>query len=266
MKVENYRRVTDYVSGLMQRGRYAFTSNEAGAALGGTKDAVKLALNRLRRKGDIASPMRGFYVIVPSDYRALGCLPADQFIPDLLQRSAISYYVGLLSAAQYHGAAHHRPQVFQVMVEKPRRAIVCGKVRVCFHVRKHLCDVPVQQMNTLRGTIAISTPAATAFDLIGYEAQIGGLGAVATLLADLAEKLDADDLGQLAPRVPLPWSQRLGYLLDQIGEAPRALALKNFVQEQAREAVPLAPSICADNMPRDRAWKLIINTGFEVEA
>ena len=30
------------------------------------------------------------------------------------------YYVALLSAAAYHGAAHQKPQVFQVMV--PRRA------------------------------------------------------------------------------------------------------------------------------------------------
>ncbi len=29
-----------------------------------------------------------------------------------------SYYVGLLSAAEYNGAVHHRPQVFQVMVAK----------------------------------------------------------------------------------------------------------------------------------------------------
>src|SRR5690606_8103201 len=128
------------------------TSSDAARALDASRDAVKLALNRMRRKGEVASPVRGFYVIVPPEYRALGSLPADQFIPALMEHSGAPYYAGLLTAAQYHGAAHHRPQEFQVMVGKPRRAIVCGKVRVAFHVRKHVADVPVQKINTPRGT------------------------------------------------------------------------------------------------------------------
>jgi hypothetical protein len=132
------------------------------------------------------------------------------------------YYAGLLTAAQYHGAAHHRPQEFQVMLAKARRPIVCGRVRVAFHVRKNISDVPLQHINTPRGTVAVSTPAATAYDLVGYEAKIGGLDAVATILVELAEKLDAETLAALGPTVPLPWVQRLGYLLEHIGEAPRA--------------------------------------------
>ncbi|MDX2055824.1 MAG: nucleotidyl transferase AbiEii/AbiGii toxin family protein [Polyangiaceae bacterium] len=42
---------------------------------------------------------------MPPEYQALGCLPADQFVPDLVQRLAVPYYVTLLSAAAYHGAA-----------------------------------------------------------------------------------------------------------------------------------------------------------------
>lgn len=38
--------------------------------------------------------------------------------------------MGLLSAAQYHGAAHHRPQEAQVMVAKSRRPIVADAVLV----------------------------------------------------------------------------------------------------------------------------------------
>ena len=201
MKTESRGQIRDFLDRLMQGGRFVFTSQDASNALGGSRDAVKLALNRLRRKGEIASPARGFYVIVPPEYRVLGCLPADQFIPALMEKAATPYYAGLLTAAQYHGAAHHRPQEFQVMIPKPRRPIECGKVRVAFHVRKHVADVPVQQLNTPRGTVAVSTPAATAFDLVGYEAQIGGPDAVATLLVELAEKLDPDELAALAPNV-----------------------------------------------------------------
>ncbi|MBX3170760.1 MAG: hypothetical protein KF760_25365 [Candidatus Eremiobacteraeota bacterium] len=54
-------------------------------------------------------------------------------------------------------------------------------------LKKIIAGVPVQHFNTPRGTVALSTPEATAFDLVGYEPQIGGLDAVATILLDLAE-------------------------------------------------------------------------------
>jgi predicted transcriptional regulator of viral defense system len=94
-----------YVSGLAASGRYDFTSREAQAALSVSAAAAKLALNRLAKQKLIASPARGFYVILAPEYGALGCLPADQFIPALMKRLNLSYYAGPLSAAQYHGAA-----------------------------------------------------------------------------------------------------------------------------------------------------------------
>lgn len=255
----------DYLARLVQGGRYFFTSQDASRELGASRDAVKLALNRLRRKGEVASPGRGLYVVVPPEYRALGCLPADQFVPDLMAHAKTPYYAGLLTAAQYHGAAHHRPQEFQVMLGKARRPIECGKVRVAFYVRKRVADVPVQHFNTPRGTVAVSTPAATAFDLIGYEARIGGLDAAATILVELAEKLEPQRLSALAGTVPLPWVQRLGYLLERIGEAPKARALKEYVHAHAREATALQPSAPVEGHPRDSGWKIIVNAKIEAE-
>lgn len=258
-------RAKDFLLRLMQAGRYSFTSLDAKAALGVSDAAAKLALRRLRLKGEIASPGRGFHVIVPPEYRALGCLPADQFIPALMAHLQESYYAGLLTAAQVYGAAHHRPQEFQVMLGKARKPIECGKVRVAFHVRKRIADIPVQPFNTPRGTIAVSTPAATAFDLVGYEARIGGLDAVATILVELAEKLDPGELADLIPTVPLPWVQRLGYLLERIEEAPRAKLLKEYVQAHAHDTAALQPALPTAHCPRDQTWKLMVNTEIEPE-
>jgi predicted transcriptional regulator of viral defense system len=265
MKSGRARYLKDYLAQLAQAGRYFFTSQDASQRLEASRDAVKLALNRLRRKGEIASPGRGLYMIVSPEYRSLGSLPAEQFIPDMMRQAKAPYYAGLLSAAQYHGAAHHRPQEFQVMVGKARRPIECGKVRVIFHVRKRVVEVPTQDFNTPRGTVAVSTPDATAFDLIGYEAHIGGPDAVATILPELAEKLDADKLLAIAPTAPLPWVQRLGYLLVHIGEAPKANLLKDYVRKHARESTALVPSAPIANRPRDRDWKLIVNADVEAE-
>ena len=93
------------------------------SALGVSAAATKLALNRLAKQGEIASPMRGYDIIVPPEYRSLGSLPADQFIPGLMKSQRQIYYASLLTAAQYHGEAHHRPQEFQVMLAKNRRPI-----------------------------------------------------------------------------------------------------------------------------------------------
>ncbi len=134
-----------------------------------------------------------------------------------------------------------------------------------FHVRKHLADVPTQNITTPRGTIKVSTPDATAFDLIGYEAQIGGLDAVATILAELAAKLDADKLAALAPRVPMPWAQRLGYLLERIDQAPEAKLLKDYVRKHVHEAAALVPSAAVAGHPRDSDWKLVVNADVEAE-
>ena len=149
------------------------------------------------------------------------------------------YYAGLLSAAQYHGAAHHRPQEFQVLLAKARRPIRCGRVRVAFIVRKRLEDVPVQSFNTLRGTVRVSTPEATAVDLVGYQHHAGGLDQVATVLSELAEQIDPENLAATAQTAPITWAQRLGYLLDQVGAGEKAAGLRSYVAAAARQAIPL---------------------------
>jgi predicted transcriptional regulator of viral defense system len=255
----------DYIETLMAAGRYHFSASDARKALGASADAAKLALSRLAKQKLIASPARGFYVVIPPEYRALGSLPADQFIPALMERLGLRYYAGLLSAAQYHGAAHHRPQEFQVLLEKARRPIRCGQVRATFIVRKHLKSVPVQSFNTPRGTIQVSTPEATAVDLIGYHRHAGGLDQVATILTELSEHLDAEKLVTAAKTAPVPWAQRLGYLLEHFGARDQAASLKSYVHDEASESVLLLPGAERNKARRDSEWRVIINAEVEAE-
>lgn len=268
MRVKTYAHhlnARGYVQSLAASGRYQFSSRQAQEALGVSADAAKLALNRLARQGLIASPARSFYVIVPPEYRSLGCLPADQFIPTLMERQGLPYYAGLLSAAQYYGAAHQRPQEFQVFLAKNRRPIKCGAVRVVFIARKRLGDVSVRHFNTPRGTIRVSTPEATAIDLAGYQHHAGGLGQVATILSELAENIDPSLLADAAVTAPLPWAQRLGYLLEQAGARDKAAALKAYVQSHAREYTPLLPGGPNEEARRATDWKLYVNAAVESE-
>lgn len=254
-----------YVTGLAANGRYHFTSLEARSALGVSPAAAKLALNRLAKQGFVASPARGFYVVVPPEYRSLACLPADQFIPALVKQLNLSYYVGLLSAAQYYGAAHHRPQEFQVFLAKSHRPIRCGAVRVVFMLRKHLKDVPTHSFNTPRGTLLVSSPEATALDLLGYVQHAGGLNQVATVLSELAERIDPEKLAEAARTVPVGWAQRLGYLLEHLGFDAKVPALKEYVRQHAKESTVLLPKARHKRSRRNKGWKLYVNASVEAE-
>lgn len=258
-------RARDYIAGLAARGQYHFSPADMRDALGVSPAAAKLALNRLAKQGLVASPARGFYVIVPPEYRRLGCLPADQFIPALMERLSLSYYAGLLSAAQYHGAAHHRPQIFQVALAKNRRPIACGAVHVSFIARKRILEVPVQSFNTPRGVIRVSTPEATALDLVGYEQHVGGLDQVATILSELAGQLDPERLVTAARTAPTPWAQRLGYLLDHIGANEKTGPLKAYVHEMAAALTPLLPAVPHDQSLRISDWRVYANADVEAE-
>lgn len=254
-----------YVEQLASAGRYVFTGREARAPLGVSAKAAALALNRLAKRGLLASPARGLYVIVPPEYRSLGCLPPEQFIPDLMKRLKRSYYVGLLSAAEYHGAAHQRPQALQVFLEAVRRPIVCGRVRVMFLARKRLHAVPVQTVNTPRGGLLISTPESTAVDLVGYEQQAGGLNLVATVLTELGEKIDPAKLVAAADAAPIAWAQRLGYLLEHVGSAAKTGPLREHVRAHVRNTTPLALGRAFKNSPRDPKWKIYVNAAVETD-
>lgn len=259
------RNAKEYVHGLAASGRYHFTSQEAQSALGVSAAAAKLALSRLAKQGLVASPARGFYVIVPPEYYSLGCLPADQFIPALMERLKLPYYAGLLSAAQYHGAAHHRPQEFQVFLAKSRRPIHCGAVRVAFMVRKRLKEVPVQSFNTPRGTVLVSSPEATALDLIGYVQHAGGLNQAATVLSELAERIDPEKLVAVARTASVGWAQRLGYLLEHLGFTAKVPGLKEYVREQVKQSTVLLPKAPRKRSRRNKGWKLYINANVEAE-
>lgn len=260
---EEHIAARDWIEQLASKGRYIFTSDEARQALKVSPDASKLALNRLARQGQIASPARGFYVIVPPEYRSLGCLPADQFIPDLMARKGLTYYAGLLTAAQYYGAAHQRPQEFQVFLKKNRRPIHCGKVRVKFIARKDIDDVAVRTFNTARGELKVSTPEATAIDLAGYPEHVGGLDQVATILSELAEDIDPEVLARAAMTAPITWVQRLGFMLELVEQETVANGIRPYVQDHAREYTALIPGGRDAGENRVPDWKLIVNAELE---
>lgn len=253
----------DLIDDLASQGQYHFTTKEAVGRLGVSVAAARTSIRRLQSKGLVAAPHRGFYVVVPPEYRRLGCLPADQFVPQLMRHLGLAYYAALLTAGRYHGAAHQQPQVFQVVVAQNRPPITCGEVRVSFVARRNAADVPTVRLNTPRGYLAVSTPEATAFDLVGYPQHSGGIDNIATVLAELAEQLDPAALASLAPLSPVPWAQRLGHLLERVGAADKASPLAEHVASVVNETTALVASSPAEGAPYDKRWRLLANVQVE---
>ncbi|OGJ87042.1 MAG: hypothetical protein A2268_15125 [Candidatus Raymondbacteria bacterium RifOxyA12_full_50_37] len=261
----NGHHISDFTRDLVASGKYHFTTKDACIGLGSSVHAVRAALSRIARRGDITSPFRGFYVIVPPEYRSTGCLPAPQFIPQLAAHIGINYYVALLSAAEYHGAAHQRPQVFQVMVEKNRKRIECGSVKIAFIARKRMSNVATMDINTPRGFLCVSTSEATALDCIGYPGHCGGLSNVAGIIAELAESMKSDKLVTAAKACPISWVQRLGYILELVGAEDLKKVLASYVAKHAKAPALLDPYLRHTPTTYLRTWKLLLNKKVQFE-
>jgi len=249
-----------YLDELQANGRYSFTTEEAQKTLGTSIAATQAVLRRLKTKKRIASPYRGFYIVIPPEYRKLECLPPEEFIPDLMFHLGEPYYVALLSSASLFGAAHQRPQVFQVMVHKARRKIVCGGVVIQFVARHNMQNTPVSEQNTSRGILRFSTAEATALELVGYMNHCGGINTIVTVLIELCESINSEQLRQVATLSPVAWVQRLGYLLSFIGENDQAKILENVLSGKKLFPVSLVPDSKAEESIHDRKWNILVNS------
>ncbi len=252
-------RFPKWLESLQSTGRYTFTREEADQALQISPNALKVALRRLVSKGRIIAPRRGFYVIVPLEYAATGTLPADWFVDALMKHRGKPYYVGLLSAAELHGAAHQRPQELQVVTTVPIRPVVVKRTRIHFFVKSQLAGTPTALTKTATGMIPVSTPEATAFDLVRYASRVGGLDHVATVLVELSEEIKPKPLLLAAQSEPdRAIVQRAGYLIEKFGSRALTGPLAKWLSVQDPGFVPLRAERHWRG-PKDEKWRLILN-------
>src|SRR6516164_8998645 len=97
---------SDYINDLLRYGKCSFSIPEARRTTGKSAKSIYSSIDHLVAKNEIVSPAKGFYVILPPEYQVLGCLPAEYFIPYLMEYWKCKYYACLLTAAKYHGASH----------------------------------------------------------------------------------------------------------------------------------------------------------------
>ncbi|HVV69029.1 MAG TPA: type IV toxin-antitoxin system AbiEi family antitoxin [Gammaproteobacteria bacterium] len=259
-------KLPEFIHTLQTQGRHSFAVSEAEQALGLQKVATLNAIRRMALQGLLVSPARGFYLIVPPEYQAYGCLPADMFIADLMNYFGQPYYVGYLSAAQYYGAAHQKPQRFQVVTNKNRRPIQCGRIYIEFIANRKVAEMPTKPINTLTGTINIATAEVLMADLVSSPHHAAGINNVATVLTELVESIDDKQLLDLSKiNTELFWVQRLGYLSEFLGLERLVPVLEKILHPHKLHWVRLVSRFGYKTLSRNNKWKIIVNTEIETD-
>ncbi|MEQ9450483.1 MAG: type IV toxin-antitoxin system AbiEi family antitoxin [Pseudomonadales bacterium] len=267
MMLEKRMTFPAYLTYLLSRGQVAFTAAQAQEDLGISRGALLDAADRQRRRKHLLTPRRGFYVIVPPQFLSWGAPPPAWYIHDLMDHEQSPYYVGLLKAAELHGATHQAVMEFQVITDKRLPRIKAGRSTIAFYYRKDMAAITFAQQNykTDTGLMKISGPELTAFDLVRYPHAAGGLDHVVTVLADLGKLIDETRLAELASRFERAVLQRLGYLLCFSGHKDKAGALDEPLR--ARTPTPwieLEPALTRDSnftpasILRDKRWHVVV--------
>ena|ERR1700722_18143762 len=256
-----------FVVSLASKGKSCFTEQDALKETELSRIALRSALRRLKKKQEIASPIRGFFIIIPPEYQSLQSLPPDQFIDDLMQHLNVPYYVGLLSAAQYYGAAHQKPQVFQVISSKVRRNIKVGRVKIMFTIKSDIEQSVTRQFNTSRGFVRVASPETIAIDLVTFPQKSGGIPAAFEILSDLSEHLNLENCMQVIPHLrKIPFLQRLGYFFDLLGMEKHAqICEEELKKHPCIKKALLDPQESITEGLLNIRWNLIINTELETE-
>ncbi len=64
-----------------------------------------------------------------------------------------------------------------------------GRSRIRFFKKRNVTQTPTKQIKTPTGYMKVSSPEATAFDLIRYVGEMGTLDQMATILVELQEQM-----------------------------------------------------------------------------
>lgn len=260
MKTANYTELWDQ---LLAEGKSTFTVAEIEDRTGASSNAIHAALKYATDRRRLFSPARGLYVIVPAEHRPTGVIPATHFIDPMMKHLGADYYVGFAAAAQWWGAAHQAPQIFDVVTSRHVLDRDIDRVRLRFHTATRIDAEDVQRVAGPRTMVNIASPNLTAVDLVARPKLAGGLSNVATILAELPD-LDGERLAALVARRSRSAARRLGWVLELVQgdldlENVRALADPGHGQ----------PTLIATNGSRqgvrDARWGVLVNTTVEAD-
>jgi predicted transcriptional regulator of viral defense system len=267
----------EFIDSQLARGVAYFSVPSALPEFRQSPEAFRSAVKRLRKKGLLVSPRRGFYLILRPEDRSLGAPDPARWIDPLMKHLGLDYRVSLLRAAAFHGSAHQAAMVFQVISPRQLPRIEIGRQRVEF-----LYQVPaafaesnrpewLAQLKTEAGFAKVAGVELTLLDICRYFHRAAGINGAAQVVHDLGKNADPGILGKAARAYENSAVRRLGYLLERFGHIRQANALQAFA-EKAKSfkdldpaAKPIVAALSAAE-EKNSKWKLVINVPVEIDA
>ena len=271
--MEEYNKIGLWIEDLPKRGKSVFSKQEVENQFPTLSYySIRNALNRLSKKKKIQSVWRDFYAVILPEYGLKGIAPPIEYIDQLMKFLDNDYYIALLSAAALQGAAHQAPMEFFVITDsRILRDKQKGDVKINFVTKKNIPAQYIEQIMVSSGYVNISRPELTAFDLIIYEKNVGGINRIATILSELAETLNFSTISiEFLKSLNVAIIQRLGYLLDllEFGELASILLQKSKEANVKFRKYPLSvlseKKNLSDFQTNDK-WKIIINEEIDID-
>ena len=263
--------ILSYIKAIRQTGKRYFTINQAISDLGISRNYARVAIHRLLEQGDLISPAKGLYIIVPPEHQPYGSIPAEELMPILMKYLNANYYISLLSAAAFHGSSHQKPPRFQIITNKRiKHPLTFGQVKLEVIYKKSLSNLPLQDFTVATGYLKVASPELVSHDLLTYSEKSGGLNHIATVLTELIEVMNSNKLIEIADQLgEKAWLQRLGYILEKIDpmDSDKALQMikkiEVYLKQKKLRFLPLAPELPTKGFARIKKWKIIENTDIE---
>lgn len=266
-----------YVDDCLAHGRSYFSGKAARKALGIAPSNFAAAATRLVKKGRLAIPRHGFFLILRPEDKVSGAPDPVRWIDPLMKYQRLDYRISLLRAAAFHGSSHQAAMVFQVVVSKQLRDFELGRHRLQFLYQAPAAFSCVNRSDALdkiksdEGFAKMAGLELTLLDCVRYFQKAGGMSAVAQIAKDIGGRVAAGKLAKLAASYENSSVRRLGFLLELAGHEVQARALEAFVKK-AKTIVPLNPSIKPLVVSLDTAsernvrWKLLLNEHIEIDS
>ncbi len=258
--------LSEYIKERLSLEEYSFSRDELVKSSPKNTTALTNELSHAVAKGDIITLRKGFYLIIPPRYSKQAKLPIQLYSENLFKSLDRPYYIGLYSAAKFHGASHQQIQRDYIITLKPTLLdITNGAIDLRFFTTAHWPDKNILTKKSDAGTFKISDPFLTAVDLIHYQNKLGGLNRMLPVLEELMEEMNTSDLQDLLTWYPSKSSlQRLGCLLESL-EADSSLLemLFEYFKSVKHYPVLLSPKSKQKAGAVDNRWKVDVNIKLE---
>lgn len=252
----------DFIEVNRKNGRKTFSMKELINFKGGNVNAAKQYVKYSIRKKFIKNLSEGFYAIYsPSEKDSEKISPGD-FINQLMSYKKINYYTGLLSASAYYGAAHYRPLVYQVIVDRQIHTPKKILEGIDFHKKKNIPENCIIKQKGNYGFINYSSPALTAYDLFKYENESGTISNIILVISDILPEIKISDIKNLLRNnLEVTYVQRLGFILEKL----EAIELADPLFEYSKKATAYVQfsrlGIKSGN--KNNRWKIIENVNWK---